>query len=71
MRLMSSLLFKVSPMDPATYIVATTGVVTIAWLACHLPSRRAAGVNPVNALRAEWARKTALLEHHTDEGARG
>jgi predicted permease len=53
MRLMSSLLFKVSPMDPATYIVATIGVVTIAWLACYLPSRRAAAVNPVNALRAE------------------
>jgi ABC-type antimicrobial peptide transport system permease subunit len=53
MRLMSSLLFKVSPMDPETYIVATIGVVTIAWLACYLPSRRAAAVNPVNALRAE------------------
>ncbi len=53
MRLMSSLLFNVSPMDPATYIAATASVVLIAWLACYLPSRRAAAVNPVQALRAE------------------
>jgi predicted permease len=53
MRLMSSLLFNVSTMDPATYIVATACVVAIAWVACYLPSRRAAAVNPVTALRAE------------------
>jgi len=53
MRLMSSLLFNVSPMDPGTYIVATAGILAIAWLASYLPSRRAATVNPVNALRAE------------------
>jgi len=53
MRLMSSILFNVSPMDPGTYVVATAGILAIAWLACYLPSRRAAAVNPVNALRAE------------------
>jgi len=53
MRLMSSLLFNVSPVDPATYIVITAGVLATAFLACYLPSRRAATVNPVNALRAE------------------
>lgn len=53
MRLMSSLLYHVSPMDPWTYSVATAAVVGVAWLACYLPSRRAAAVNPVNALRAE------------------
>jgi predicted permease len=53
MRLMSSLLFNVSPADPATYIVITTTVVATACLACYLPSRRAATVNPVNALRSE------------------
>ncbi len=53
MRLMSSLLFNVSPMDPWTYSLTTACVIWIAWLACYLPSRRAAGVNPVNALRAE------------------
>jgi ABC-type antimicrobial peptide transport system permease subunit len=53
MRLMSSLLFQVSPDDPLTYIVITTVVVAISYLACYLPSRRAATVDPVNALRAE------------------
>ena len=53
MRLMSSLLFNVSPMDPWTYIITSICVVFIAWLACYLPSRRAATVDPTFALRAE------------------
>jgi predicted permease len=53
MRLMSSLLFNVSPADPITYITITAGVVATAYLACYLPSRRAATVDPVNALRSE------------------
>ena len=53
MRLMSSLLFGVSPMDPWTYGLATIAVVGIAWLACYLPSRRAAAVDPMHALRSE------------------
>ncbi len=53
MRLMSSLLFKVSPVDPITYLGMTLGVIVVACLACYLPSRRAAGVDPVEALRAE------------------
>jgi ABC-type antimicrobial peptide transport system permease subunit len=53
MRLMSSILFNVSPADPLTYIVITACVGATACLACYLPSRRAATVNPVNALRSE------------------
>jgi predicted permease len=53
MRFMASILFHVSPMDPWTYSLATIVVIAIAWIACYLPSRRAAQVNPVNALRAE------------------
>jgi len=53
MRLMASLLFHVSPMDPPTYLVVTVGVVVTACIACYLPSRRAAAVDPVDALRAE------------------
>jgi ABC-type antimicrobial peptide transport system permease subunit len=53
MRLMSSLLFNVSPVDPITYSAMTLGVVVTAYLACYLPSRRAATVDPVDALRAE------------------
>ncbi|HXN73434.1 MAG TPA: ABC transporter permease [Candidatus Acidoferrales bacterium] len=53
MRLMSSLLFNVSPLDPVTYAAVTAGVIVTAYLACYLPSRRAATVDPVDALRAE------------------
>jgi ABC-type antimicrobial peptide transport system permease subunit len=53
MRLMSSLLFKVSPVDPLTYSAVSLGLVGTAFLASYLPSRRAATVDPVEALRAE------------------
>ena len=53
MRLMSSLLFNVSPLDPVTYSAVTIVVVFTAYLACYLPSRRAATIDPVDALRAE------------------
>ncbi|MGB9402611.1 MAG: ABC transporter permease [Candidatus Acidiferrales bacterium] len=53
MRLMSSLLFNVSPADPVTYVLVTIGIVATAYVACYLPSRRAATVDPVDALRAE------------------
>jgi predicted permease len=53
MRLMSSLLFHVSPADPITYATITIGVLAVAYLACYLPSRRAATVEPMHALRTE------------------
>lgn len=53
MRLMSSLLFNVSPVDPVTYASITVCVLVTAYLACYLPSRRAATVDPVDALRSE------------------
>ncbi|MGH9743451.1 MAG: ABC transporter permease [Candidatus Acidiferrum sp.] len=53
MRLMSSLLFHVNPVDPVTYIAVTLGLIATAFIASYLPSRRAANVDPVVALRAE------------------
>jgi hypothetical protein len=53
MRLVSSLLFNVSPADPVTYGAITAVVFVTAYLACYLPSRRASKVDPVTALRAE------------------
>ena len=53
MRLMSSLLFKVSPVDPVAYGAASIGLVATAFLASYLPSRRVSTVDPVEALRAE------------------
>jgi len=53
MRLMSTLLFKVSPVDPVTYVTVCIGLLVPAWLASYLPSRRVATVDPVEALRGE------------------
>jgi predicted permease len=53
MRLLSSILFNVSPFDPLTYIAITGVLLSTAAIACYLPSRRAATVNPVDALRSE------------------
>ena len=52
-RLMSSLLFQVSPLDPLTYAGVSCGLVAAAALASYLPALRATGIDPVEALRAE------------------
>jgi ABC-type antimicrobial peptide transport system permease subunit len=52
-RLMTTLLYNVSPMDPLTYGAVSVGLVTAAALASYLPSRRAAAVDPTEALRSE------------------
>jgi predicted permease len=52
-RLMSSLLFGVRSVDPATYVAVSLGLIATAALAGYLPARRAAEVNPVESLRAE------------------
>jgi ABC-type antimicrobial peptide transport system permease subunit len=53
MRLMQSLLFGVSPFDPVTYVAISLGIFATSCIACWLPSRRAASVDPIHALRAE------------------
>jgi len=52
-RFMKSLLFGISPLDPFTYIAIPSILVSSAVLASYLPARRAAAVNPVEALRTE------------------
>jgi predicted permease len=52
-RLMSSLLFGVSPMDPLTFVCVPLLLGVAAAVASYLPAWRASGVNPVEALRAE------------------
>jgi len=53
MRIMSALLFEVKPVDPVTYIAVSVGLIVTAAIASYLPSRRAAAVDPVYALRAD------------------
>jgi putative ABC transport system permease protein len=52
-RLMSSLLFDVRAWDPITFISIAALIAAVAFLACWLPARRAARINPIEALRAE------------------
>jgi ABC-type antimicrobial peptide transport system permease subunit len=52
-RLMSSLLFEVSPIDPTTYGVVSLVLIAAAALASYVPALRAAGIDPLEALRAE------------------
>jgi putative ABC transport system permease protein len=52
-QLMKSLLFGVSPIDPITYVAIPVLLAACAVLASYLPARRAAAVDPVEALRAE------------------
>jgi predicted permease len=53
MRLMKSLLFGISPFDPVTYITVPVVLAIAAAIASYLPARRAAAIDPVEALRAE------------------
>ena len=52
-KLVSGLLYRVSPFDPAALTVAVLTLTTAAVLACYIPARRATRVAPTEALRAE------------------
>ncbi|HMD81224.1 MAG TPA: FtsX-like permease family protein, partial [Anaerolineales bacterium] len=52
-RVMSSLLFGVSPTDVTTFGVVAIGLLVVGLLACYMPARRATKVDPLVALRYE------------------
>ena len=52
-RVIASLLFGTSPLDPATYLVVTLMLVTAAAIASYIPAQRATAIDPVTALRGQ------------------
>ncbi len=52
-RLVEGLLFEVAATDALTYVVTAAALTGAALLACTLPARRAANVDPISVLRAE------------------
>jgi len=49
---LNTLLFEVEPTDPIVFVGATTAEVLVALAAAYVPARRAAGIDPVRALKA-------------------
>ena len=52
-RLLSKLLYGVAPTDPETLGISLLLLILVAGLACWLPARRAAHIDPVKALRLD------------------
>ena len=52
-RALASYLNGISAADPITYLATTSILIVVALLACYFPARRAAGVDPMTALRHE------------------
>jgi len=52
-RMARTLLFEVSPTDPATFATVALAVAAVAVAACYIPARRASLVDPLTAIRAE------------------
>jgi putative ABC transport system permease protein len=52
-RLIATMLFEVTPFDPASYLITAGVLLAVAALACYIPARRAMRVDPLVALRQE------------------
>jgi ABC-type lipoprotein release transport system permease subunit len=52
-RLLRSMLFEVDPLDPAVIVFAAVSILLLAIAASIIPARRAAAIEPMQALRTE------------------
>jgi putative ABC transport system permease protein len=52
-RILQGMLFGITPLDPATFVVVSLLFSLVAMVACYVPARRATAVDPMVALRSE------------------
>jgi ABC-type antimicrobial peptide transport system permease subunit len=52
-RVLAGLLYGIKPSDPLTYLTVSLFLVAVALISCYFPARRAASIDPMQALRAE------------------
>ncbi|HXH50846.1 MAG TPA: ABC transporter permease, partial [Terriglobia bacterium] len=52
-RFMTGILYEVQPSDPLTFLTTSLALIAVAFVACYIPARRAAKVDPMVALRYE------------------
>jgi ABC-type antimicrobial peptide transport system permease subunit len=52
-RPLKSMLYQMSPLDPVSFILAVTAMIAVSGCAALIPARRAASIEPMQALRAE------------------
>jgi ABC-type antimicrobial peptide transport system permease subunit len=52
-RVMSTILFDISPLDPLTYVAVSCGLAVAAVIASYVPALRATSIDPIRALRAD------------------
>jgi ABC-type antimicrobial peptide transport system permease subunit len=50
-RVLTGLLYGIAPTDPASFLVASGGLLSLTLLASYIPARRAARIDPIGALR--------------------
>ena len=51
-RLLGSLLFGISPIDPATFLALPLALLIVGGIACYLPTRRTRAIDPIRTLNA-------------------
>ena len=52
-KVLASLLFEVGPEDPSAFVSVAVLLTAVALVACYVPARRAARIDPLVALRHE------------------
>ncbi len=52
-RLLDTMLFQVQPYDPLTYAAGLVFLSCVTFVACYIPASRAAGIDPLQALRVD------------------